>query len=610
LSGLIIPDFKKEDYHVGTSPFEWLYQFRDNKLKMAQMRSIISEKAKAVGVHNFVTLFNCYLEMVEREKGVIFENATNFTGQRFELMSGTWFCDDFGIATTDKYGFEIVACNHPLMPTQRLINIDTNIEKLELAYRKGGVWRTIIADKHTLASTQSIIGLAKYGIAVNSENAKHIIKYLADIEHLNYEKLQEVNSIERLGWVDGHGFSPYVDGLVFDGELNFKHFFSSVSQKGSFDKWLEVVREIRAHESTQARIMLASSFASVLVEPLGALPFFVHLWGTTESGKTVALMLAASVWANPKLGEYIHSFNGTAVAQELSAGFVNSLPLILDELQIIKERKDFDQMIYQLTEGVGRIRGQKTGGLQKMQTWQNCILTSGECPINHSASGGGAINRVIEIECNDGSLFQDSVKVAETLKKHYGHAGKMFIEKLSEVGFDEIQKVQKEYSSKLSTNKATEKQALSASIILAADEFITKWIIQDGRQLTVDEIQDFLSTSADVSTEEKGFDYLVDTIAINSNKFMGASQYDEVWGVRQDDYMCVIKAKFDKILFDGGFNPASVLGWMVRNEKAQQYQGRNTKQTRIGRNTPRCVWVYMPDYMEVDEEVNEDEAPF
>lgn len=605
----VIPNYKKDDYYTSTAPFEWLYQFKDNKLKMAQMRSIISERAKAVGVQNFVTLFNCYLEMMEREKGVIFENATNFTGQELELMSGGWFCDDFGITTTDKYGFEIVACNHPLMPIKRLINIDTNIEKLELAYRKGGVWRTIIADKHTLASTQSIVGLAKYGIAVNSENAKHIIKYLADIEHLNYDKLEEVNSIERLGWIDGHGFSPYVDGLVFDGELNFKHYFGSVSQKGKFDKWIEVAKEIRAHESTQARIMLASSFASVLVEPLGALPFFVHFWGTTETGKTVALMVAASVWANPKLGEYIHSFNSTAVAQELSAGFVNSLPLILDELQIIKERKDFDQLIYQLTEGVGRIRGQKTGGLQKMQTWQNCILTSGECPINHSASGGGAINRVIEIECNDGSLFKDSVTVAETLKKHYGHAGKMFVEKLSEVGFDEISKTQKAYAAELSANKATEKQSLSASIILTADELATNWIFEDERQLTIDDIKDYLSTSEDVSTEEKGFDYLVDIIAVNGNKFTGASQYDEIWGMRKDDYMCVVKAKFDKILAEGGFNPASVLGWMVRNEKAQKYKGKNTRATRIGQATPRCVWVYMPDFLEVDEEID-NEVPF
>ena len=154
--------------------------------------------------------------------------------------------------------------------------------------------------------------------------------------------------------------------------------------------------------------MLAGSFSSALVEPLGTLPFFIHIWGTTEKGKTVALMLAASVWANPKMGEYIHSFNSTAVAQEMAAGFVNSLPLILDELQMIKERKEFDQLIYQLTEGVGRVRGKrKTGGLQKVHTWQNSILTSGESPITNASSGGGAVNRIIELECDNDMLFEN-----------------------------------------------------------------------------------------------------------------------------------------------------------------------------------------------------------
>ena len=189
----------------------------------------------------------------------------------------------------------------------------------------------------------------------------------------------------RLGWIDGYGFSPYVEDLVFDGDLSYKHFFESVRTHGNFGKWLDLVSGIR-HGGVIARLVLAASFASVLVKPCGALPFFVHLWGGTEAGKTVALMLAASVWASPKMGDYIHTFNSTSVGQELSAGFVNSLPLILDELQIVGDKKDFDKTIYLLAEGVGRSRGAKSGGLQKVSSWKNCILTNGEQPIR---LGGG-----------------------------------------------------------------------------------------------------------------------------------------------------------------------------------------------------------------------------
>ena len=87
-----------------------------------------------------------------------------------------------------------------------------------------------------------------------------------------------------------------------------------------------------------------------MVRPMCALPFFVHLWGGTEVGKTVGLMLAASVWANPEVGRYIHTFNSTAVGREKSAAFVNSLPLILDELQIVADRKTFDKDIMLLAD--------------------------------------------------------------------------------------------------------------------------------------------------------------------------------------------------------------------------------------------------------------------
>ena len=91
--------------------------------------------------------------------------------------------------------------------------------------------------------------------------------------------------------------------------------------------------------STTARVILAASFASPLLEVLGALPFFVHLWGVDSgTGKTVALMLAASVWGDPAVGAYIKTFDATVVGHEKTAAFLNHLPLCLDELQSLPPR--------------------------------------------------------------------------------------------------------------------------------------------------------------------------------------------------------------------------------------------------------------------------------
>lgn len=602
-----IPEYTKLDYLYGTDPFDWLYQFRDNPLKSKQIMMLMSEKAKEVGVRNFISLFKLYIDEQAKKNGGTIENVTDFEGQELQLECGEWYCDDFGITGRDRYGMEVVACNHPIMPVQRLINIDSGAEKLKLAYRKGKVWRTIIADKKSLASNNSILQLAEFGVAVNSENSKYLVKYLADIEFMNYDRIEELNSVGRLGWIEGYGFSPYVDSLIFDGNVSFKHFFESVKEHGKYEKWLELAKHIRSSGSIQSRIALAASFSSVLVDPLGALPFFTHFWGTTESGKTVVLMLAASVWANPKLGEYIHTFNSTSVAQELAATFVNSMPLILDELQIIKDRKDFDNTIYQLTEGVGRSRGAKTGGLQKMGTWANCILTNGEGPISTGSSGGGSVNRIIEVECNNGSLFDDCRHVAETLKANYGFAGKIFVEKLQEDdAIEKAKEIQKLYIKELSKSETTEKQAISASIILTADRLISEWIFEDDITLTVDDIKPFLSTKTEVSNNIRAYEYLFDRIAMAESNFAPKNDGSrELWGLTDDDFVYLIKTKFDDILREGGYNPASVLSWLIKNNYVETSGERKTKVKKIGGVSRRCIWL---KWAEEWEDVKDKEA--
>ena len=57
----------------------------------------------------------------------------------------------------------------------------------------------------------------------------------------------------------------------------------------------------------------------------------VDLWGETEGGKSVTLMLAASVWANPAESAYIGDFKTTDVALEAKANMLNHLPMILDD---------------------------------------------------------------------------------------------------------------------------------------------------------------------------------------------------------------------------------------------------------------------------------------
>lgn len=593
-----IPEFSKNDFLMTTEPYEWLYSHKDNRFELKQFISRMSAQAKSVGVSNLTGLFNAYVESIKGQDVILGCNRTDFTGQELELDCGTWEATDEGIYGTDKLGFPITACYHPIMPVQRLVNIDTGIHKVKLAFSMGRRWSYIIEDRSTISDSRAIIGLSRYGIAVNSENAKHLVRYLSEVEQMNYDLIPEVSSVGRLGWIEDYGFSPYAGNLVFDGEEEYRTRFDSIQSYGSRQEWIDCCKAVRSGKTKGAviaRIMLAASFASALVKPCSCLPFFVHLWGGSETGKTVGLLLAASVWANPEIGKYIQTFNSTDVGKELGAAFCNSMPLIIDELQLVKDnRKDFDKMIYQLSEGVGRARGKKTGGLQKTPTWRNCVLTTGEFPIISPSSGAGAVNRTLEIDCHDIHLFDEPKKVAVTLYNNYGFAGREFVERLMDADvMEEAVRLQEAMQEAVKTEDTMDKQTASAALILAADRIIEKQFFRDGVLLQPSDIAPYLVNKQTVNQNARALQFIYDQVNINAGRFSpDISSGGEIWGDQDNQYIYIIKSKFDQMLQDEGYNASAFIGW-AKNQGILSCgtDGRPTKVKKILGKSARCVWI-------------------
>ena len=600
--------YTRDDYLKTTKPYEELFSIK-SPFEREQKRVILADHAKSLGI-NFNKLYKGYEDEMRALNGEFYySNTIEFTGipeADAQLVTGDWIATDYGVSR-ENAGKEEVACPHPIYPVTRLVNVDSKYEKIELAYRLGDVWRRTVFDRAMLANRSQIIQLANYGIGVDSENARFLVAYLSDVISKNYNAIPAKRSVSRLGWIGEKEFSPYVDGLVFDGEESFKGYYNSVKSHGSSAKWYDLAKQIRADDNVVPRIILAASFASVLVEPCSALPFFVHLWGGTETGKTVGLMLAASVWADPNMGAFIHTFNSTAVAQELSAGFVNSLPLILDELQIIKDRKDFDQMIYQLSEGVGKSRGEKTGGLRAVGTWRNCILTTGEQPITRSSSGGGAVNRIVEISCEDKRLFKRPKSLVNLIRNNYGFAGRDFVNMMLEDGhIEEAIREHKELTELLNkseaddANNATEKQSMAAALILTADIMATRYLFKDNNALRAHEIAPYLSTKGETDQNIRAYAWLWDWIAANQNKFIKTEHWDEipngeVYGKHKSYETAIVKTVFDAACTDAGYNPSSFLDWLARTGKIRTSKSGGYKvktcTERIGSITSRCVCV-------------------
>lgn len=619
--------YQKEDFRT-PGPYEALYKLASDPFAHGIAMMEMAEYAKAIGFAGFRDMYKRYVETVRAKRNVIYiDNATSFTGQPLELRSGNWRADDDGVRREGNRFEAEVACPHPILPVERLVNIDTGEEKLKLAFRKGTIWRKLVVSKTILASANKVTELAGSGIAVTSQNARAFVEYISDMENLNYDLIPERKSIGRFGYIQEEGFSPYVDGLTFDGDASFRGLFQTVHSHGSERVWLDTAAEIRAM-STTAKIMLAASFSSVLLEPLNCLPFFVHLWGVDSgTGKTVALMAAASVWGDPAIGAYVKTFDATVVGNEKTAAFLNHLPLCLDELQLAKDskgRSNFD--VYKLAQGVGRTRGNRAGGVDLTPTWRNCILTTGESPLTGQESGAGAVNRVIDIECKSSqSVVRDGMRISGALKKNYGFAGRRFVEQLYRPGV--IDALIPRYQSifhELAGQDTTEKQAMAAAAVILADELLCKWIFGGAQKpMTIPVICEFLASKTAVSAGDRGYKYLCDWVTQNAGRFREkAENGQEVYGVLGTDVAgnvtraYIIRSVFNQIMQNEGYSTKAILSHL-KQQGLIETRGRNcTRGKRINGVLTECVCLLLPqEYVDKDgfvelDDMDEPELPF
>lgn len=484
-----------------------------------------------------------------------------------------------------------LACSHPIYISKRFIDCLTGEIKLEITYSRDSELKRLqsfIVPKSRITSSQSIVALANKGVSVSSTNAALLVNYLQDFEDTNYDQIVEIKSINRFGWI-GKDFSPYVDGIEFDADDNYPELEQCVTRpNGTIEGWKEVVKTVRKSNKIAPKVALAASFASVLIEPLDALPFFVHFWGASGGGKTVSLMLAASVWGKPDVGSYIKTFNSTKVAQEILASTLYSMPVICDELQIKAGASDnFDSLIYELCEGSGKSRSNKQLGIQASRNWRNCFISSGEQPITGELSGGGAKNRVFEIECQD-DLFSDPMKIVEAVKSNYGHAGREFVEALDTKTRKKIKSAQQSVFAEYSEKGFTDKQALAASIVVVAEAFYSTIILNEPPSFDAEDLEPYIATHDDVSQDLRAVEWLKGWIVKNWNKF--DEDAPEIYGIANtfgtvDIVAPVLREHCQK----AGINYKKLVSYLDRLKVLKTNGGRKDRRVRIGATSPCCI---------------------
>lgn len=495
------------------------------------------------------------------------ENTTHFTGQPLALRCGDWIADDEGIRrmTTKGNGGDFTyqwASRIPTMPTGILVNAETGEERIRLDFYKAGKWASVTADRADVASKNRIVNLANHGLEVTTDNAQYLVKYISECVTENPADMPRETFIDHFGWTDDGGFAPYVDGLTIDAGTTGDALVSAITQKGTLDEWLKIVRPLM--DNIYLRLTVAASLAAPLLEIIKGLPYVFHLWGGTGSGKTVGIMVAASVWGNPQFGAMVRTMNMTDNALVGIASTLRNIPFFGDELQTIKDRfNGYDRLLYRITEKTGRARMTADRRVEKPETWNTGFIFTGEEPVTGENSGGGVKNRVIEIEC-DGPVVEHGNQVVRAINEHYGTLGPEYIKKALQV---DVRAAYDMTFQELMKTGTTDKQAMTMALLMVADDIFRIYFLNSEIPgLMVKDVAPFLLSKKQVDVSERAYSAVVDWIAENTDKFYVAHEDDaehrdcdgRIWGGRTGNEVSVNKSVLMRFMAEEGFNFTAV----------------------------------------------------
>lgn len=566
-----------------------IYAIKD-PVKWQRVKSLATFRASDLSIkREFENNYNAFArEQAKKGNGNQEEHYTQFPGQPLQLRCGEWYCDEQGVRKFVLLGNGNVkteiASPIPLLPSAIYENQENGEEKIQLSFFKYGKWKQILVSRSIAASKTKMVALADNGVEITSETAGSTVKYIADVVNRNQDTLPRVASIGHMGWdpKEEYGeFVPYSDSIQPDVSDQFGALLKALEPKGTLPEWYGVV--VPLLKSPYMRITIAASLASVLIGPMHALPFILHLWGGTGAGKTVALKVAASIWGNPDEGKMVDTMNNTINYIMDKAGVLYSIPFFGDELQTIKGNGgNYDSLIYRVTGQTNRGRLRANGSMGRRLSWQNSFLFTGEEPITQSNSGGGAINRVIELECTE-KIIQDGNGTVAAIADCHGVLGPAFVAKAKQ-SQDTNRKVFRQFEKELQDMGGTGKQVQALALILTAYDLFQSMAPAGCPVLTVGDVKGCIKTEQEVDVPQRAYEYVCGQIGINQNKFVmnGINPKGETWGeVCGDNTVDIFREALEGILKEAGYSLRAVKReWLKRG-----YMKRYRKDGIFGRGS-------------------------
>lgn len=263
---------------------------------------------------------------------------------------------------------------------------------------------------------------------------------------------ERARATARIGWHDGvfvlpdESIGASAELLLLQQSGATHHSFR---QRGKLSEWQENVAKL-AEGNSRLVLALSTAFAAALIHPCEAESGGIHFRGPSSTGKSTALLMAASVWGGGSAG-YVRSWRATANGLEGVALAHCDALLCLDELSQVSAR-EAGEVAYMLGNGSGKSRSTREGFVKNAAHWRVLFLSSGEVSLTDKiaeegrgkrAAPGQSV-RLIDLPADAGAgrgLFEDlhGFESADVFARHvkaasnssYGTPARAFLRHVS-----------------------------------------------------------------------------------------------------------------------------------------------------------------------------------
>jgi len=494
----------------------------------------------------------------------------------------------------DKYAGERIKTQvtfTPVLITKRLIDVNNDSEKLEIVFFRDGRWRTVIDNRNTFAEPRKFINLTNCGFSVNTGNAAQIIKFLQDFEAANLN-IPMVRATGRFGW---HGDNFVLGNSVYSKDEAAPIIFHSndadvnatagaIRQKGTLGTWVNAIKKATAGRP-RLMFLVAAGFAGPLLKILEIDSFIIDVSGRSSQGKTSAVQLVASAYGyagKKEADSLLRAFDATIFGIENLCFAFNDCLLVLDDSLASLEEKMLKKIIYVITNGSAKTRGNINLGNRIIKRWSLVTLTTGEGNLVDVSTWGGTRGRILTLQDVWGGTCAETVfETVETILSNFGHAGPAFIEWLLKGKSDwgklvmKFKELRKTLILKCPGNEvAGRRAAYFAAVVLAAvlidNLFNFGWGLlkgfQDGKlpEIFGNIFDEVVMKGSDLSTGMMGLSIIKDFLLSNKNSFeiddVSERPLGKIFGRWvSGDFIGVYKSLLYEELRRHGFNPEAVV---------------------------------------------------